>query len=104
MLRQAVVKGDRRLADEARGQQFPSWLPCRPVQTHVHRIENWLNHTDPILGGKKLPLAHYEESRSLAVHPNGDRFVLETEWQRAACLRRVRPYLTPPAPTGGATH
>src|SRR5271165_3467294 len=36
------------------------------------------------LGGKKLPLEGYETSHSLAVHPNGDRFVLGTDWSLRA--------------------
>jgi WD40 repeat protein len=47
-------------------------------------IEHWHNEYDPMLGGKKLPLEQYEMSRSLAVHPNGDRFVLGAEWSLRA--------------------
>jgi WD40 repeat protein/uncharacterized caspase-like protein len=43
-------------------------------------VEHWLNHEHPTLDGKTLPLDPYEVSRSLAVHPAGDRFVLGSEW------------------------
>jgi WD40 repeat protein len=43
-------------------------------------VKNWFDREDPMLGGKRLPLAQYETSFSLAVHPNGDRFVLGTAW------------------------
>ena len=33
----------------------------------------------PTLAGTPLPLKRYERSRSLAIHPGGDRFVLGTE-------------------------
>jgi hypothetical protein len=47
-------------------------------------VERWLNQYDPTLGGKKLPLDQYEMSRSLAVHPDGDRFVLGANWSLRA--------------------
>ena len=43
-------------------------------------IENWRQNTRPTLNGQPLPLEPYETSRSLAIHPAGDRFVLGTEW------------------------
>jgi hypothetical protein len=39
---------------------------------------------NPTLGGKTLPLDPYETSRSYAVHPSGDRFVLGAEWSLSA--------------------
>jgi WD40 repeat protein/uncharacterized caspase-like protein len=54
-----------------------------PRQTGLP-IEHWLNEDHPTLGGKKLPLDQLEMSRSLAVHPNGDRFVLGTSWSLRA--------------------
>jgi WD40 repeat protein len=50
-----------------------------PRQTGLP-VENWQGQFNPALGGKALPLEQYERSRSLAVHPDGDRFVLGTEW------------------------
>jgi hypothetical protein len=50
-----------------------------PRQTGLP-VEHWHDQYAPTLGGKKLPLDPYETSRSLAVHPNGDRVVLGTEW------------------------
>jgi WD40 repeat protein len=54
-----------------------------PRQTGLP-VKNWLDRFDPTLGGKKLQLDQLEMSRSLAVHPNGDRFVLGTDWSLRA--------------------
>lgn len=43
-------------------------------------IEDWEDRYAPTLDGTKLPLDAYEMSRSLAIHPEGDRFLLGTEW------------------------
>jgi WD40 repeat protein len=43
-------------------------------------IEHWRNEHAPTLAGEKLVLDPYETSRSLAIEPNGRRFVLGTEW------------------------
>jgi WD40 repeat protein len=47
-------------------------------------IDGWWNTDRPTLNGEPLPLAPYEVSRSLAVHPDGDRFVLGAEWSLRA--------------------
>src|SRR5262249_18608478 len=38
------------------------------------KIENWEGSSRPRLNGAPLPLAPYEISRSLAIHPDGKRF------------------------------
>jgi WD40 repeat protein len=43
-------------------------------------IEGWRRTFQPTLDGRPLLLERYERSRSLAVHPDGKRFVLGTEW------------------------
>jgi WD40 repeat protein len=47
-------------------------------------IEGWKNTDAPMLDSAPLPLDPYERSRSLAVHADGDRFVLGTEWSLRA--------------------
>ena len=47
-------------------------------------IEGWDSTYRPTLNGTPLPLDAYEISRSLALHPDGDRFVLGTEWSLRA--------------------
>jgi WD40 repeat protein len=47
-------------------------------------IEGWLNTINPSLNGRPLTLQQNDMSRSLAVHPAGDRFVLGTEWSLRA--------------------
>ena len=43
-------------------------------------VDGWNNTFRPTLNGSLLPLDPYETSFSLALHPNGDRFVLGTAW------------------------
>jgi WD40 repeat protein len=43
-------------------------------------VEGWLNGYSPTLDGKPIKLQQYESSRSLAVHPDGGRFVLGADW------------------------
>lgn len=50
-----------------------------PEQTTL-KIGNWVNSHLPTLDGEALPLRRYERSRSLAIHPDGARFLLGTEW------------------------
>ncbi|MEO1089258.1 MAG: caspase family protein [Pseudomonadota bacterium] len=47
-------------------------------------VENWFDHTRPTLDGEPLPLQPHEISRSLAIHPAGDRFVLGADWSLRA--------------------
>lgn len=44
------------------------------------KIENWLNKTNPTLNGQSITLKQYEPSCSLAIHPEGNSFLLGTEW------------------------
>jgi WD40 repeat protein len=43
-------------------------------------IEGWFDGLSPTLDGKSITLEPYEISRSLAVHPDGKRFVLGADW------------------------
>jgi WD40 repeat protein len=47
-------------------------------------IEHWVNESHPTLGSRPLVLNAYETSRSLAIHPSGDRFVLGADWSLRA--------------------
>ena len=47
-------------------------------------ITDWVNSSEPLLDGKPLPLDPYETSRSLAIHPDGKRFLLGAEWSLRA--------------------
>ena len=47
-------------------------------------VEGWLNGYSPTLDGKPIKLQQYERSRSLAVHPDGGRFTLGTNWSLQA--------------------
>jgi hypothetical protein len=52
-------------------------------------IEDWEDTSHPTLGGRRLTLGQYEVSRSLAIHPAGDRFVLGAEWSLRLQGRRL---------------
>jgi Caspase domain len=53
-----------------------------PLRTR--RITGWLSTTQPMLDGRPLHLEPYELSRSHAVHPALDRFVLGGSWSLRA--------------------
>jgi Caspase domain len=61
-------------------------------------IADWRNTLGPTLGDRPLVLTPYETSRSLAVHPAGDRFVLGTEWSLRAFDAEGKPLWTWPTP------
>jgi WD40 repeat protein len=54
-----------------------------PKQTGL-AVEGWTDTYSPTLDGKPIKLDRFELSRSLAIHPNGDRFVLGTDWHLQA--------------------
>ena len=45
----------------------------------------------PTLDGKPIELEQYERSRSLAIHPDGDRFVLGADWSLRALDAKGQP-------------
>ena len=50
-----------------------------PIQDSL-AIADWINSGAPTLHSALLPLEPFEFARSLAIHPDGDRFLLGTEW------------------------
>jgi len=54
-----------------------------PKQTEL-AVKGWNDGYSPTLDGKPITLQQYETSRSLAIHPDGGRFVLGTEWSLRA--------------------
>jgi WD40 repeat protein len=52
----------------------------RPPEQATLKVEDWENSRRPTLNGAPLALLPYERSRSLAIHPDGRRFVLGTNW------------------------
>lgn len=44
------------------------------------QVSDWLNSAAPMLNGQALRLDKYETSRSLSIMPNGEGFVLGTDW------------------------
>jgi hypothetical protein len=51
-----------------------------PADSQRLSVEGWKNTTEPKLGGKAVPLRQYEMSRSLAIAPDAQTFVLGAEW------------------------
>jgi WD40 repeat protein len=58
-------------------------LTLRPIQTGLS-VEGWLNGLSPTLDGKPIELLQHEVSRSLAIHPDGTRFVIGAWWSLRA--------------------
>ena len=52
----------------------------RPPKQDGLSIEDWDNSYRPKVNGKPIGLEQFDISRSLAVHPDGQRFVLGTNW------------------------
>jgi WD40 repeat protein len=50
-----------------------------PAKVAGLAVERWFDYS-PTLDGKRIKLEPYERSRSLAIHPDGSRFVLGSEW------------------------
>ena len=51
-----------------------------PPEDKGFKLTDWRNNRFPKLDGKTIPLKQYEISRSMAVAPGAERFVLGTEW------------------------
>ena len=61
-------------------------------------VTDWQSNTAPKLDGKPLQLERYERSRSLAITPDGGRFVLGTEYRLRAFDTRGQEQWKKPAP------
>jgi hypothetical protein len=61
----------------------PEGRTAPPVQQGLP-VAGWINTPSPTLGGRPLRLEDLEWSRSLAIHPDGARFVLGAEWSLRA--------------------
>ncbi|HTW28383.1 MAG TPA: caspase family protein, partial [Acetobacteraceae bacterium] len=61
-------------------------------------IRDWLDTTHPTLDGRPLQLYAYETSRSIAIHPKDDRFVLGADWFLRAFDAKGAPLWTRPTP------
>jgi WD40 repeat protein len=55
-----------------------------PAKRDGLAVEGWRHSFSPTLDGKPIKLEQREPSRSLAVHPDGVRFVLGAEWSLRA--------------------
>ena len=65
-------------------QNPPAGPLTRTPRQYGLPIEDWQNTDRPTLSGKPLSLEPLETSRSLAIHPDGSRFVLGTNWSLRA--------------------
>ncbi len=73
----------------------------QPAQTTGLKIERWEDYRSPILDGKPIELKPYETSRSLAIAPDGQRFVLGTDWWLRHFDRSGKPTWATPPPVPG---
>jgi hypothetical protein len=76
--------GGRRavLFDLAAGTLVDSPRPpadLRPADERSLQVENWQSHVNPTLDGRPLQLPNFERSRSLAIRPTRDGFVLGSD-------------------------
>jgi WD40 repeat protein len=62
------------------GDDPPADQQTLPAKQAGLAVEGWKNGLSPTLDGKPIKLHQYELSQSLAVHPDGGRFVLGTTW------------------------
>ena len=67
------------LTSRSLGGDDPSLAPPRTEASGL-KISDWRDRTDPKLNGKPLQLDPLETSRSVAIAPDAQRFVLGTEW------------------------
>ena len=68
-----------------------------PPEQATLKVEDWENTHHPTLDGAPLALEPYEISRSLAIAPDGQRFVIGTEWYLRAFYANGTPRWTQPA-------
>jgi hypothetical protein len=61
-------------------------------------INDWEDTTAPTLNGKRLPLEQYEISRSLAIAPDGERFLLGADWSLRLFDRQGKQLWQKPVP------
>ncbi len=78
--------------------QQPADGRTRPPKQDGLPIENWINSDHPKLGGQPIKLEALERSISLAVHPDGRRFVLGANWSLRALDAAGKPLWTSAAP------
>ena len=78
----------------------PQDLKLEPPRTSAPGLEvmDWRNTEEPKLKGQPLVLKPFEFSRSLAVAPDGQNFLLGTEWYLRAYRRDGSERWTVPAP------
>src|SRR5262249_2408812 len=61
-------------------------------------VEGWRHGLSPTLDGKPIALERFERSRSLAIHPDGGRFVVGAEWTLRAVDAKGQPLWTRKVP------
>jgi Caspase domain len=71
----------------------------RPPEQATLKVEDWEGTRRPTLDGAPLALDSYEQSHSLAIHPDGQRFVLGATWSLRAFKADGTPRWTQPAPS-----
>ena len=74
-------------------------IHLQPARTTGLPINGWYGRSDPKLNDAPLPLAQYEVSRSLAIAPDGQHFILGTEWALLLFDHRGKSLWRVPAPS-----
>ncbi len=83
---------EKNLTDKGSGKKLS------PPTTDSLNITDWENNLEPKLNGVKLTLKQYETSRSLAIAPDSQKFLLGTDWYLRLFDRNGKQLWVTPAP------
>ena len=86
------------VSDEGLGIDLRSDSSLKAPVTRGFAVDSWEDSYHPKLDGRPLSLKPYETSRSLAISPNKDGFVLGTDWYIRKFDRRGKPLWSSTAP------
>ncbi|MFN3605362.1 MAG: WD40 repeat domain-containing protein, partial [Leptonema sp. (in: bacteria)] len=91
-----VEKGEF-IPGEAKGfKLFP------PITEHKEiKVTDWRDNSSPKLNGRAIELKQYEFSRSLAIAPDGEGFILGTDWYLRAYDKKGKELWKVPSPASG---
>ncbi len=83
---------------QLRKGQCEGSLTSPRIEASGLKIENWINEYNPTLNGEPLALEDYERSRSLAIAPDGQHFLLGTNWSLRCFDRQGKEVWQQPVP------
>ncbi len=95
--------GDSPAVFDAENRELKTGKPSLRLLPPIFEIEgikitDWKDKSNPKLNGKLIILKQYERSRSLAISPDGKRFVLGTDWYLRCLDKKGDELWSVPAP------